>query len=456
MSHFKERKEKNCLNCNAEVIGRFCHVCGQENIEPKESVWHLITHFFYDITHFDGKFFNTVKYLLLRPGFLTAEYVRGKRMTYLHPIRMYVFTSAFFFLIFFSFISPHSEPEKEGIEGLKEALILKQNELKNLKEMQEGTKDSLIRAAVTKAMHKYDIEIATLTDSISKMESSEGAKDKQAEDLPVFIRKKIPEIKGTIDSVTREVQKEIDKEKNGTIDSPEHNTDTGYRYKQPVSLKKDTISAKNTIGKKDTAAKSDTPTVKRNRNVSTDVLDFEFYKDEATYLAVQKELPPEKQDGSIKRSLILKLLHWHEQQSKDGGKAFETLKEKFKHSFPTLLFVSLPIFAFLLKLLYVRRTKFYYADHGIFAIHTYCATFILLLLYYMFDAIGDNAGWWIFYLIKAALVIYIMYYTYKAMRNFYEQGRFKTFIKYLFLGFMTSIVMTFLILVFFVISAYNV
>ncbi|MBN8790438.1 MAG: hypothetical protein J0I84_25440, partial [Terrimonas sp.] len=149
-------------------------------------------------------------------------------------------------------------------------------------------------------------------------------------------------------------------------------------------------------------------------------------------------------------------LHWHEQQSKDGGKAFETLKEKFKHSFPTLLFVSLPIFAFLLKLLYVRRTKFYYADHGIFAIHTYCATFILLLLYYMFDAIGDNAGWWIFYLIKAALVIYIMYYTYKAMRNFYEQGRFKTFIKYLFLGFMTSIVMTFLILVFFVISAYNV
>ena len=37
MSHQKERVEKNCLNCNAEVQGRFCQVCGQENIETKES-----------------------------------------------------------------------------------------------------------------------------------------------------------------------------------------------------------------------------------------------------------------------------------------------------------------------------------------------------------------------------------------------------------------------------------
>ena len=46
LSHSKERKEKNCLNCNTEVQGRYCHVCGQENIEPKETVWGLVTHFF--------------------------------------------------------------------------------------------------------------------------------------------------------------------------------------------------------------------------------------------------------------------------------------------------------------------------------------------------------------------------------------------------------------------------
>lgn len=29
VSHQPERKEKKCLNCGAEVVGRFCHVCGQ-------------------------------------------------------------------------------------------------------------------------------------------------------------------------------------------------------------------------------------------------------------------------------------------------------------------------------------------------------------------------------------------------------------------------------------------
>jgi hypothetical protein len=104
VSHARERKEKDCLNCGTIVQGRFCHVCGQENLEPKESFWHLVVHFFNDITHFDGKFFTTVKDLLFRPGFLSKEYIAGRRASYLNPIRMYIFTSAIFFLIFFSFL----------------------------------------------------------------------------------------------------------------------------------------------------------------------------------------------------------------------------------------------------------------------------------------------------------------------------------------------------------------
>lgn len=104
MSHSQERKEKDCLNCGTIIHGRYCHVCGQENLEPKESLWHLITHFFNDITHFDGKFFTTLKDLLFRPGFLSREYMAGRRVSYLNPVRMYIFTSAIFFLLFFSFL----------------------------------------------------------------------------------------------------------------------------------------------------------------------------------------------------------------------------------------------------------------------------------------------------------------------------------------------------------------
>ncbi|MEO6683078.1 MAG: DUF3667 domain-containing protein [Ginsengibacter sp.] len=104
MSHLHLRKDNHCLNCSTEVVGRYCHVCGQENVEVKESVWHFILHFFNDITHFDGTFFSTLKDLIFKPGFLSREYMNGRRARYLNPVRMYLFTSFLFFLIFFSFI----------------------------------------------------------------------------------------------------------------------------------------------------------------------------------------------------------------------------------------------------------------------------------------------------------------------------------------------------------------
>lgn len=100
MSHGRLRKETNCLNCDAQVDGRYCKNCGQENLEPKQTFWHLVTHFFNDVTHFDGKFFTTLKSLLLKPGFLTEEYVKGRRMKYLDPVRMYLFVSFAFFLMY--------------------------------------------------------------------------------------------------------------------------------------------------------------------------------------------------------------------------------------------------------------------------------------------------------------------------------------------------------------------
>lgn len=446
MSHFKERKEKNCLNCNAEVLGRFCQVCGQENIEPKESFWHLVTHFFYDITHFDGKFFSTVKYLLLKPGFLTYEYVRGKRMTYLHPIRMYVFTSAFFFLMFFSFISTHQE-EKKGIEWTKQELAEKQEELSRLKEMKQGTEDDVLRSAVDRSIAKYDSEIALLADSVRKMEINAEKSEKDDDDNdanPGTTQPGIPaDIANTIDSVTKAIKKDTGAHNVDSGRSLSHSSDAGYRYKQADSAKN------NATGKEDTV------THNSGKKLSDDFLNFEFYQDEPTYLAIQKELPKERQDGVIKKAVKQKLLNWHDKQKKNNGKVFDNVKEKFKHSFPTLLFVSLPIFAFLLKLLYIRRKQFYYADHGIFTLHVYCATFILLLLYYLSDALKIKTGWWLFSFAKAVFVIYIMYYTYKAMRNFYGQKRLKTLFKYFFLGWMTSIVMFILILIFLILSAYK-
>ncbi|HEU0064055.1 MAG TPA: DUF3667 domain-containing protein, partial [Flavisolibacter sp.] len=96
MSHQPERKDRNCLNCGATVIARYCHVCGQENIVTKMGFWALIRHFLYDLFHFDGKFFDTLKNLFFKPGIIATEYTHGKRTKYLDPVRMYLFTSTVF------------------------------------------------------------------------------------------------------------------------------------------------------------------------------------------------------------------------------------------------------------------------------------------------------------------------------------------------------------------------
>lgn len=141
MPHGNERKEKVCLNCNARVFGPYCHVCGQHNIEPKETAIGLVVHFFNDITHFEGKFITSLRYLLFRPGFLTKEYERGRRASYMNPVRMYVFASAFFFILFFSFFSD----TKEDIIKLNEN-PKKQKQLKSptpgVNPLQEALKDA--------------------------------------------------------------------------------------------------------------------------------------------------------------------------------------------------------------------------------------------------------------------------------------------------------------------------
>lgn len=102
MSHSKYRKEKDCLNCGHIVEDKFCTQCGQENLELKESAFHMIVHAIADYFHFDSKFTNTMKPLLIQPGILTREYINGKRASFLHPVKLYIFISILFFIFVFS------------------------------------------------------------------------------------------------------------------------------------------------------------------------------------------------------------------------------------------------------------------------------------------------------------------------------------------------------------------
>ncbi|MBV8306736.1 MAG: DUF3667 domain-containing protein [Gammaproteobacteria bacterium] len=63
---------------------------------------HSLSHFTMvaaeDLTHADSRLWRTLGALLLRPGYLTRQFLEGRRARYLPPVRLYLVISLLFFL----------------------------------------------------------------------------------------------------------------------------------------------------------------------------------------------------------------------------------------------------------------------------------------------------------------------------------------------------------------------
>jgi len=352
MSHLKERSEKNCLNCNTQVEGRFCQNCGQENIEAKESVWHLITHFFQDITHFDGKFFSTVKYLFTKPGYLSTEYMIGRRASYVNPVRLYIFTSAFFFLIFFSFMKIDKKTITNDVQM-------------NGKTFAEAIKlDSLAFDAYTKSVNQSE---------------GHGPDPMTKEEFKHYFDSSV--MMGRV-----------------------HFTDTDYKTKEQYD----------------------------------------------SVLSSGK-----KKHNWLQKQLIYKEIELNEKYNNEGGNILREYVNILLHSLPQMFFVLLPLFALILKLLYIRRKDYYYVNHAIFSIHFYTFWFITMLLMFFVGRLNDKLHWAALTYLEFFMGLGIFFYLYKAMRKFYKQRRAKTIIKFFTFCFLLLITMSLLFLVFIIYSLFK-
>ncbi len=121
---------------------------------------------------------------------------------------------------------------------------------------------------------------------------------------------------------------------------------------------------------------------------------------------------------------------WIYKKSVDAG-IFKNNPKLFVDYFisklPFIIFFYLPVFALFIWLLYVRR-PFNYMEHLIFAFHVQTTLFVLYILGLLFDlAVNQNWG------ITTANILFAAY-LYKSMRNFYGQGRVKTFLKFIILN----------------------
>ena len=131
-------------------------------------------------------------------------------------------------------------------------------------------------------------------------------------------------------------------------------------------------------------------------------------------------------------------------------------KKPWMHSLPQMLWISLPLLALILKLMYIRRKQFYYVSHIIFSIHLYVFLFIAQLILFSISKLNKTLDLGFFDFILVILTLGLFVYEYLALKKFYGQSWIKTFFKFLLIN-ISYIIMVVLLFAFFaVFSFFNI
>jgi hypothetical protein len=89
-----------CRNCDTKLVGPYCAACGQRADEYSVSLAVLARDAADEYLSFDSRLFRTLVALVFRPGYLTRQYLVGRRARYVRPLRLYIVASLLFFLAF--------------------------------------------------------------------------------------------------------------------------------------------------------------------------------------------------------------------------------------------------------------------------------------------------------------------------------------------------------------------
>lgn len=120
--------------------------------------------------------------------------------------------------------------------------------------------------------------------------------------------------------------------------------------------------------------------------------------------------------GNFKRKFYSQMLKFYKQRN--AG----TLLQAFYDTIPIAMFVLLPIFAFILKLLYYRRGRF--SHHLVFSFYFFSFLFTVFSIVILINFIWDIPDW-----IDWLVAVSTFFYLVSSTRRFYDQGYFWSFFK---------------------------
>lgn len=449
----KNKRGTTCLNCENTISDQnnFCPNCGQVNDNNPISLKQYFSEYLSGFFSFDNRFLKTVIPLLLKPGKITTNYVNGKRVSYVNPFQLFLNITIVFFLIqgIFNTVDEYKmgrseshitvpEPSEEitlsTLDSIKSSTLSELNKIdpnEDLKEVSEvfdsiqatiqetsGKKDPLIDSK-NNQLKSYIDSVFTNSDYLEQFKSDSLSKTEKDSIFKFmfqdFTNYSLKSLTGKEDVVVDNWQdiERINELKSFSLDHIEEiftNNKVDYSIPDSYRISIEDNFIKKLIGEK----------------FFTKIFDFMEYdsknKNADIYVALE-ELGYEKTYWNI--------FYYSKAQNlnkfKDDPEFRKSYADNIIGKISIALFFLLPVFTLVVALLYIRN-KYNYTEHLVFVFHVQTAFFIMLMLVIIIDRIfNTDIGILFFFLI-------FLFYLYKALRNFYQQGRFKTIIKYLILN----------------------
>ena len=371
---------RRCENCAQPLLGEICYACGQPTKGLIRRFGTIIGDFVDTVFNIDSRVFRTLGPLLAKPGHLTLEYLHGHRVRYVSPVRLFVFLSvlAFFATRWSINIEPNDGSIRVG-----------------------GGVDTTIGAADTPAevIKQRDQALA----GIAKARKDAG---------------KVPGLTAGMDAAEKEIRKEAD----------------ARLAELRAEAKLEGVGTGPLPGADGPGA--DRPTA--DRPMVDEI-------DDDTEITFSDGKPWDPKTNPVKLSWLpaggnAKVNEWIG-QARDNSKEFKKNPNKLKDAFlgilPQTLFVLLPLFALLLKVVYLFKRRLY-MEHLVVALHSHAflclAIGLQALLSIGEDALPAGLLVSLTNVFEVVLWIWMPIYLLLTQKRVYQQGWPMTLLKFGVLG----------------------
>lgn len=91
--------EHTCKSCGHHFKGTYCNLCGEKVILPKDRTLRaFLSNILIAVTFADNKFVKSLWLSVVNPGFISKEYVDGRRVNYIRPLQLFFILNLVYFL----------------------------------------------------------------------------------------------------------------------------------------------------------------------------------------------------------------------------------------------------------------------------------------------------------------------------------------------------------------------